>query len=142
MELRARPLGALDLFGSFGFSHTEFTEFEQLGEDLSGNRFAFAPRVTAAVGGSYFFDNGVEIHADASYTGESFSSVDNSEFGRLDSRFIANALIGYQTDRWGAFLYARNLFDNDYLLERDPIDGETGIAGEPLTVGGYVTLTF
>ena len=139
VEIRGRPAPGLDLFGSFGFSETEFLDFEQQGEDLSGNRFAFAPRFTASVGGSYFFDNGIELHLDANYTSEQFSDVENTSDGRLDNRVVVNTRVGYQTEHVGAFLYARNLFDEDYLLDRTATMAN---AGEPLTVGGYLTINF
>ena len=139
VEIRGRPAHGLDLFGSFGFSETEFLDFEQQGEDLSGNRFAFAPRFTASIGGSYFFDNGIELHLDANYASEQFADVENTSDGRLDNRVVVNTRIGYQTEHFGAFLYARNLFDEDYLLDRTTT---TANAGEPLTVGGYLTVNF
>ena len=139
LDLRLAPVDNLELFGSVGYVKTEFLEFDNRGEDLSGNEFPFAPNLTAAFGASYYFDNGFEIHADASFTEGSFGDVSNTDGFRSDSRFLLNALAGYETDHWGAFVYARNILDKDYLTLAFPTNS---IAGEPFTIGGFVTVNF
>lgn len=142
LEARGRPMPQLDVFAALGFVNTEYIDFISNGVDLSGNRFNFAPRVTAAFGGTYFFDNGFEVHADASYTGAQFTDSANTEANRVDGRFLVNARVGYQAENWGVFLYARNLLDNDYVLQTDGITGSRLRTGEPLTVGAIGTFTF
>lgn len=139
IELRANPTDNLELFGSVGIANTEFTDFVDNGIDFAGNEFPRAPEVTGAFGASYFFDNGFELHGDASYTGGNFNDIQNSADSFVDGRFLLNARAGYQGENWGAFLYVRNLLDEDYLLQ---ILGDRARSGEPLTVGAFATFSF
>lgn len=149
IDIRARPLPGLETFAGVGLVQTEFTEFVDGGVDLSGNEFPNAPKVTGAFGASYFFDNGFEVHGDASYTGSSFSFAENNPRLGADSRFLVNARAGYQSENWGVFVYARNLFDVDFATQstlagagRVGNDSAFVRTGEPLTVGAYATFTF
>lgn len=141
LSLLATPTPELEIFGSVGVSDTEFTDFVSGGEDFSGNRFTFAPVVSAALGARYFFDNGVTIGADASYTGATFSEIDNSPGSRVDGRFLVNASISYEQENWGVSAYVRNLLDNDYLIQRDTAT-DFARAGEPLTFGVIAQVRF
>ena len=143
-SLEALVTPNLDVFGSIGLLRTEFLEFESRGEDLSGNEFRSAPEVTAAFGATYFFDNGISVGADASYTGVSFVDADNDAAARADARFLVNTQITYDHDRWNAGFFVRNLFDNDYATERRvQRDGaRTLVAGEPRTFGLYMGFQF
>ena len=143
-SLEALVTPNLDVFGSIGLVRTEFLDFESGGQDLSGNKFASAPEVTAAFGATYFFDNGISVGADASYTGVSFVSGDNDLDSRSDARFLVNTQITYVQDRWNAGFFVRNLFDNDYATRRTPQgDGSRIlITGEPRTFGLYMGFEF
>jgi len=149
IDMRARPLPGLETFAGIALVQTEFTEFIDNGVDLSGNEFPNAPEVTASFGASYFFDNGVEIHGDASYTAAAFSDAQNDPRTTSDARFLVNLRAGYQAETWGAFVFARNLFDVDYVTQATlptapGLLGGSSFArtGEPLTVGVYATFNF
>ncbi|MEM6906996.1 MAG: TonB-dependent receptor, partial [Pseudomonadota bacterium] len=139
--LSGRPVPELELFGSVGVSDTEFLEFNSNGVDFSGNRFSFAPIVQASFGGTYFFDNGVFAGADASYTGATFSGINNLDSGRVASRFLVNAELGYEAENWSVAAYIRNLFDTEYLINR-AANGGIGTPGEPLTFGLVANVYF
>ena len=139
LDLKFAATRNLDLFASVGYVATEFVDFDNRGEDLSGNEFPFAPQVTASVGAAYYFGDGFEIQADANYSDGFYGDVSNSEQFKSDSRFVVNAKAGYEQDHWGAFLYVRNLFDEDYLTLAFPTNS---VAGEPLTVGAFFTVNF
>ncbi len=144
-SLEALVTPNLDVFGSIGLVRTEFLEFEDAGRDFSGNEFRLAPEVTLAFGATYFFDNGLSIGADASYTGGSFSDADNDPREESDARFLVNTQVTYEQDRWNAGFFVRNLFDNDYATQRfvQQQDGtRTLITGEPRTFGLYVGFEF
>ncbi|WP_375595522.1 TonB-dependent receptor [Algihabitans albus] len=143
-SLEALVTPKLDVFGSIGLVQTEFLDFESGGRDFSGNEFRSAPEVTAAFGATYFFDNGISVGADASYTGVSFVDADNDPAARADARFLVNTQITYDQDRWNAGFFVRNLFDNDYATRRLPQqDGSRVlISGEPRTFGLYLGFAF
>ncbi|MEM6934528.1 MAG: TonB-dependent receptor, partial [Pseudomonadota bacterium] len=141
LTLEALPVPELALFGSVAVSDTKFIDFVSGPDDFTGNRFNDAPVVSAAIGGEYFFDNGIVLGADVSYTGAAFGDVDNNPENRVDGYFLVNASIGYEEENWSVELYARNLLDNEYLVSRDVDDG-FGLPGEPLTVGLIGTFRF
>lgn len=141
LGLEGQPTNELSLFGNLGYVKTEFDNFVSNGQDFSGNRFPFAPEWTGAIGGSYTFNNGVFLTAEGVYTDDSFSDAGNDPTRKNDDRFVVNASIGYEEDNWNAILFARNLFDEDYLTSIDQGIGNAR-AGEPLTVGLIVNVTF
>ena len=143
-SLEALVTPNLDVFGSIGLLRTEFLDFESAGQDLSGNEFRSAPEVTAAFGATYFFDNGISVGADASYTGVSFVDANNDSAARADARFLVNTQVTYTHDRWNAGFFVRNLFDQDYATERRvQRDGSrTLVTGEPRTFGLYMGFEF
>ncbi|MEM8554122.1 MAG: TonB-dependent receptor [Pseudomonadota bacterium] len=140
LEFAGQVTKAIQLFANLGYAKTEFLDLEVNGEDLEGNRFPDAPEWTGALGGSYRFANGITLAADGVYTGSSFNNVQNSDDRENDSRFIVNASVGYETDRWSAFLYANNLFDDDYVTQ--VAAGNSARVGDPLNVGAFVTVSF
>lgn len=103
-----------------------------------------APEVTAAFGGTYFFDNGLSIGADASYTKGSFLDADNDSREKPDSRFLVNMQLTYVLDNMSVGFFARNLLDKDDATQRVvQNDGaRTVITGEPRTFGLYLGLEF
>ncbi|MEM8595534.1 MAG: TonB-dependent receptor [Pseudomonadota bacterium] len=141
LELRGLPMPGLEVFGSVGVAQTEFIDFVSGSSDFSGNEFPNAPPVTAAFGGSYAFENGIVLSADANYQARSFSNADNRASTQSDGRFLVNAQLGYEAEHWGAYLYVRNLLDNDYTTQVLN-DGDRLRTGEPLTVGAYATFRF
>ena len=100
--------------------------------------------MTAAFGATYFFDNGISVGADASYTGVSFVDANNDSAARSDARFLVNTQVTYTHDRWNAGFFVRNLFDQDYATERRvQRDGaRTLVSGEPRTFGLYMGFEF
>ena len=142
----------LSFFGSVGYANTEFVRFVSGGVDLSGNQFPNAPEWSGALGGSYAWNNGVTLSADASYTGASFFDADNLATERSDDRWLLNAQVTYEPgDGWLLGAYIRNILDEDYALQRNatllltpavPIPGAQVRTGEPRTIGAYITKTF
>ncbi|MEM9247842.1 MAG: TonB-dependent receptor [Pseudomonadota bacterium] len=140
LGLEAYPTDDLRLFANAGYTKTEFLNFDNNGENLAGNRFPNAPEWTGAIGGSYTFANGLIASVDGVYTGSSFFDAQNSDNRENDDRFIVNASLGYEADTWNAYVYARNLFDEDYITQ---VATDTQLrVGEPLVVGAFVNFTF
>lgn len=146
-SLDAAVTPALDAFLAVGYARSEFIDFEEAGQDFSGNRFPNSPQWTGAFGGQYYLPNGVSVGADASYTDSSFSDAGNDPRNESNSVFLVNAQVGYEWRGLTAAFYARNLFDVDYITFRS-FDGSVGEeqtvirAGEPRTVGGFVQWEF
>ncbi|MEM9058901.1 MAG: TonB-dependent receptor [Pseudomonadota bacterium] len=139
LEVRARPIDELELYGSLGYNETEFTDFVSDGIQLAGNEFRSAPRFTGGVGGTYFFDNGLFLGADASYTSASFRDAFNDPALRSDSRFLLNLRGGFEIENFTVTAFVNNVTDVTYAEERDP--GSVTL-GAPLTFGAIGQVEF
>lgn len=126
------------LFGNIGYNSTEFDEyvFVEQGQpvDLSGNRFSQAPEWTGSIGADFEFGNGVFGDFSVNYTDDSFFTTRNFPEELNEPFTLVNARLGYQSDSWWTVqLYARNLFDEQYLARRR-VDG-FGSAGDSRVIG-------
>ncbi|MEM9026579.1 MAG: TonB-dependent receptor, partial [Verrucomicrobiota bacterium] len=133
LEVSANPVAGLEVFAAIGYAKTEFTDFMTGGDDFTGNVFPFAPEWTASFGGEYFFENGIFIGMDASYTDGSFRDIENTPELDIPSRFLVNARLGYEFGNWGIFAYVSNAFDKQYWNRRD--DDGTLRPGDPRQYG-------
>lgn len=162
LSIEGEPTARLSLFGSLAYVETRFLDFvinrgaanQQV---LNGNEFPSAPSLTAAVGGSYRWDNGITLGVDASYQAAAFENIQNTI--KDDDRFLVNAQLTYETPNgWLTGLFVRNVFDQDYVLVNSSVNlgpeavpasafDDTGITpivrtGEPRTFGIFAQKTF
>ena len=77
LSIEASATDKLALFGSLGYAETRFLDFDTGEKNFAGNQFPNAPKVTAALGGEYDFDNGFRLSIDAVYTGAKFTDIAN-----------------------------------------------------------------
>ncbi|MEO0893048.1 MAG: TonB-dependent receptor [Pseudomonadota bacterium] len=134
--------GRLSLYGSVGYVHTEFLNFVDNGNDLSGNRFPGAPEWTASLGGQYVLDNGLSLGVDMSFTDATFLNPNNLVTEKSDAFLLINANLNYTMDSGLTLgMYVRNLLDDDHLVSRFPATG-TGVPGDPRTFGVFALHRF
>ncbi|WP_223274945.1 TonB-dependent receptor [Tateyamaria sp. syn59] len=147
VSVEAEVTRKLDIFAGVGYAKTEFKDFvlnrglpnEQ---DFSGNSFG-SPEWSGAIGGTYYFDNGISASLDASYRGSSFTNFRNTE--RFDNRLLVNARVSYDNGRGlTATLYANNLTDVDFASSgaRATPAGPVISVGEPRTIGAFIQYEF
>ena len=134
LEGRVEFLAAsnLRLFLATGWVDTEFDQFIDADVDFSGNEFPYAPEWSWTVGANWQFAERWSLDASANQQSSFFSDAANRSEFEVDGRMLVHAKIGYD---WGSStiaVWARNLFDEDYLLLALP--GETR-AGEPQRFG-------
>lgn len=133
IEVEAKLTRNLEFFFSVGYADTEFEDFISGGEQLAGNEFPFASKFTGALGGTYYFLDGFFFSADVSFQDDTFSDVQNTDENVVNSRFLANARLGYETDSWSVLAYVDNILDKDYVVN---VRSATElIVGDPLTFG-------
>ncbi|MCW5758545.1 MAG: TonB-dependent receptor [Phenylobacterium sp.] len=118
VEFAALPLAGLEITGSVGVLDAKYTSFKNaggLGIDFDGNRLTGAPRLTGTLAAQYerpLTDKlsgvvrGELIHMDYIYT-----DTANSRDLRQRVNTQLNARVGVQTDRWGLYLWGKNLTD-------------------------------
>ncbi|MFN7106776.1 MAG: TonB-dependent receptor [Brevundimonas sp.] len=139
LEASHRISGAFDWYGSIGYSRTKFDEFvtsvSAESNDLSGTEFSYAPRWTTALGGNYRWGSGFIANLNANYRSKVFSQTGSNQASSVvGSRVLVNAKLGYETGRWGVYLYGKNILDEDYMTYARTSTGEA-ILGDPRVVG-------
>ncbi|MEM0953932.1 MAG: TonB-dependent receptor [Pseudomonadota bacterium] len=136
----------LQLFSSVGFVETEITGTDESNADLEGDEFPFAPSYSGSVGFTYQHPSGFGATVDASFLGESEPLLPNNSgsnpiFGsglKNDDVVLTNARLSYRWDRFTAFVFGSNLFDEEYLINADALAGNV-IVGDPRVIGAGFT---
>ncbi|HEV7694400.1 MAG TPA: TonB-dependent receptor [Hyphomonadaceae bacterium] len=73
------------------------------------------------------------VHSDTAYRSNYNSDASYSRFTRIKGNMVTNARVGYRFDNlWEAAVFARNLFDTDYITALTIQTGNSGlILGQP-----------
>jgi iron complex outermembrane recepter protein len=115
--------------------------------DISGSRLPGISKWAASLGGEFTNPGGFLgrdgeyfIAADASYRSEFSSSPTPSSYLNVDGYTLINARAGFRADNgWDVFVWARNLFDEDYFEQLAAAPGGSGLyagqVGDPRTTG-------
>jgi iron complex outermembrane receptor protein len=159
-------LASVSLFASFAYTDGEYIKFtnaplplEETGgpvpfKDVSGGRLPGISRQAASAGAEYsrpvtLFGNNGEffVGGDAYYRSDFSSSPSPSRFLNVDSYTVFNARLGFRADQsWSAFLWSRNLADEEYFEQLLPASGSAGhyaaVLGDPRTWGATVRYSF
>ena len=143
VDILARVTPNLDLQLGVGLVKTEFTDFISAGEDLKGNRFAFAPELSANLGLSYQLSEYTHWDWDIAYQDEHYNNVTNDPDQKLPSRIIVDTRLIYDRYHWSVALIAKNLLDEQY--ETQFFDDNTrrlARAGDPRYFGVVYNLRY
>ncbi|MEM9769095.1 MAG: TonB-dependent receptor, partial [Cyanobacteria bacterium P01_D01_bin.71] len=137
LETRATPLEGLDFIAGFGLANARFTDFSDpvSGESFNGNRVPYAPEFTYNLAVQYRSPIGLLGRLELQGLGKTFFEESNTL--RQDPFAIVNARLGYEFENYGIFLFANNIFDNEYLTNVFPFGGGINLAtfGTPATYG-------
>ncbi|WP_068464107.1 TonB-dependent receptor [Hyphomicrobium sulfonivorans] len=140
-EARWRPIAPLQLYGSLGLMRTKFDTFVSPAADFTGNEFPDAPAYTIAAGGMYRHASGWFAGANVRYTDGYYSGGDlgNTALRFVDSYTLVDARVGYEWTNYTLTLFAKNLFNEDYVTSigqnaRQATVGDTQLIG--LTLRG------
>ncbi|MEM7360242.1 MAG: TonB-dependent receptor [Pseudomonadota bacterium] len=114
-------------YGSIGFADSEFEDFSATvnGQTLalSGNDFAFSPKLTLAAGVTWRSDKGWLANVNANYNSAAFPRADRVQTTReIDSRTLVNFRAGWENDNYGIYLTGENLLDEEYVQSLTPFD--------------------
>ena len=107
----------LKLYAALGWLETAYGDYQYQDKygglvDLSGRELAHSPNFTYSAGATYRSDNG--WFANLTTSGKSDFYYSDSNESKSEPYTIFNARIGYETDIWSAYLWGRNLFDENY----------------------------
>ncbi|MEM6625518.1 MAG: TonB-dependent receptor [Pseudomonadota bacterium] len=143
-----------EVYGGLGYAYTEFIEFSDTvfratngaaGNDFSGNRFPYAPRLSANAGMTYSGPSGIFGGLDANYQSDQYANNFNEAVDFEGERVILNGRIGYElNDNVRITALVRNLFDKDYFafVNRGNIAGQTARLGDERTIAVRLDVDF
>ncbi|MEM9911479.1 MAG: TonB-dependent receptor [Pseudomonadota bacterium] len=143
LDVRGQPSNQLSLYGGVAYVHTEYKDFLLTPTtQLAGNAFPFAPEWTASVGGQYDFDNDWFISGSISYTDGAFGDPGNNAAFRTDARTLVDLQVGLRRDRWTAYVFATNLFDEEYVTFNGNARSNLANPGDGRRIGVVFESTF
>lgn len=128
VEASWSPNEALSLNAGLSLLHAEYDEFISEGQDYGGNRLPQAPEMTFNAGVTYSIplSTGDEIvlNADANYSSKIYFDNSNAERLSQDAVWNTNGQISWRSQTGGleAGLFARNMFDEEWVIAMSPID--------------------
>ncbi|MGF1876275.1 TonB-dependent receptor [Photobacterium frigidiphilum] len=148
-ELSWFAMPGVRLFTNGGFNDAHFTDYvgkiydpsgNEVGQkDYKNNRPANAPRYNYSVGVDYNFLEHYFVYADYNVLGDMYFDIENTV--EQSSYGIFNLRTGYSDDRFDVTLWAKNLFDQEYVTRafsmKDLNQQDTWFArsGDPMTFG-------
>jgi len=158
LELVARPLSGLDLFGGVGVADTKFlSDAHAIHTDafgtsttvgLGGNELPNTPLFTANGGAQYTWQvsKKVALYARAETVFYGRYHYNPANTAAQDAYNLTNFRAGVRGDHWFAEGWVRNAFDTHYvpLAFEDPNwqSGYVGQCGDPITFGLRAGLNF
>lgn len=118
--------------------------------DLTGVRLAGLSRWSGAVGIDFTRPLGhgeLRINLETSLRSGYFSDTSASRYTWIDGHQLSNLSVGYRSaDGWGVYLFARNLFDEDYISALTIQAGNSGLIlgqpGDPRLLGVTLQLRY
>jgi len=119
VELTALPFEGLELFGSVGYSDSEYTDFG----DNTGNRLQNAPEWQWNAGAQYTWPVGDSLEmfarADVIYQDNRFLGANNDPFFVFEETTLVNARLGLASasGKWAVTAWGRNLFEDDAIVQ-------------------------
>ena len=110
--------------------------------DLTGNTLPGLPKWTGSAGGEYHVPlSGAEmfLRADAVTRTQVRGEATGSAYTVIKGYTLVNGSVGYRTGRWEVAVFARNVFDKDYMQNLTVQAGNSGLIvgtpSEPRTIG-------
>lgn len=144
------PIDGLTISGGLGYLDTEYADYlTSATTNNNGNRLIYAPDWTGNLVAEYerpFADSLVfSARAEWSYRGDQYSTPTNTAASLTPSYSLFNGRVGIasEDDRWGVYIWGKNLADEDYLLWQDHIGtDDVGAYGPPRMYGVSLTTHF
>ena len=153
-EAAARIGSHLTLRASGAYSDGEYTRYpsgpcpiERTGSstarcDLTGKSLAGLPKWVGSAGGEYRQAVGggeLFLRTDAVTRTRMAGEATGSAYTVIKGYTLVNGSVGYRTPRWEVAVFARNLFDKDYMQNLTVQAGNSGLIvgtpSEPRTIG-------
>lgn len=158
-DLQARPAEQLSLYASGALTEATYTDYPAAACglenitlascDLTGGQVAGVPKWAWSAGGEYRAPTALgELFVGLDYSYRSkIGSTGNSRYTELEGRGLLNGRIGLRSadGGWTAYVWSRNLLDEEYLTTKVPIGNNGGLfsnVGDPRTLGATLRVDF
>lgn len=107
----------IQLYTSLGWLETAYGNYQYQDKygtdvDLTGRDLAHSPHFTYSAGATYRSDAG--WFTNLNFSGKSEFYYSDSNDSRSEPYTLVNARVGYEASAWSAYLWGRNLFDEQY----------------------------
>jgi iron complex outermembrane recepter protein len=112
---RWRATDQIELGGSLGLLHTRYSGYRPEGVDLSDRDQAHAPEYSLSLNATWRSPLGWMARVDVAAIDDFYFDVPPND-QRADAYALTNLKAGYEADNWSAYLWARNVFDEDYVV--------------------------
>ena len=150
LELTARALPNVDVFGSFGYTRARFDDGTvSSGADVSGNRLPIAPEYTFNLGTQFsqVLTNALSLYGRGELTAYGSFHYDDLNRAEQEAYSLANFRAGIRSGLVFGEVWVKNAFDTKYVPLAFPYlgfapSGFVGEAGRPRTFGISGGLTF
>ena len=136
LEVRARITPQFTMTGSIGYTNAQFDEYQDASGDYSDNKAPNVPEYTFSIGAQYRARNGFYAGADLTGVGDTYLERTNTY--KRDAYLLVNSKVGYESENWDIYLYAKNIFDEDYSMEAATYKNYS----EPREIGAKLTYRF
>jgi outer membrane receptor protein involved in Fe transport len=113
-ELAWRPVESLSLSGSVGLLESEYIDYLYGERDLDGREQAHAPSWQYSLTAEWIGARGLMLRADVA--GMDAFYFDASHDQRSQPRTVVNLKGGWSGEAWSAYLWGRNVFDENYAV--------------------------
>jgi len=148
LAYKPRPIPNLTLGVNLGAGHSQITRSEDPSAAAVGQAVLYTPDWTMTATADYHWQATDAITAfvrtDYDWTGTSHGSYQATNSNYINPAYgVLNASIGIDTGSFQAYLYAKNLLDDQTIIQRPQIDSVIeGYTVRPLTVGLTVAKQF
>lgn len=148
LEMIARPVAGLDLFGGIGYTDARFLAGStDGGVNVGGNRLQYAPTFTANAGAQYsiVLCKEATAYARAEIIGCGSYEYNNQNTAGQGTYSLANFRVGVRGNRWFAEGWIKNAFDTHYVPVAFAYNSPSGLIGEtgaPMTCGFRAGVNF
>ena len=155
LELQARPVQGLDLFGGFGYTEAKFDDWtatEVVGYnpdwtpimgtyDYKDEYLPHAPKYTYNLGAQYRHQSGFFGRVDLLGIGSFYCDAKNKV--KEDAYELVNLRLGYEREHFDIIFWCKNVFDEGYeTMKYDWAGDELVQDGEPRMFGATLTYRF
>lgn len=140
---------SLDVFGSLGLLEARYEDYVLPDGSRSSREQPHAPNYTYSLGATYRHPAGFMARLDVTGTDAFYFDVPPNPT-RSEAYTLANLRIGYESERWQFYVWARNVFDETYATRgfyfgNEPPDFPNELyvqLGEPRQVGMTLRVAF